>query len=73
MWVADMDFETAPAVTKAIMDRAVQGIYGYTEVSEEWYLAYQNWWQDRHHFPIEKDWLIFCTGVVPAIPVLCEK
>ena len=39
MWVADMDFETAPAVTKAIMDRAVQGIYGYTEVSEEWYLA----------------------------------
>ena len=32
MWVADMDFETAPAVTKAIMDRAAQGIYGYTEV-----------------------------------------
>ena len=73
MWVADMDFETAPAVTKAIMDRAVQGIYGYTEVSEEWYLAYQNWWQDRHHFPIEKDWLIFCTGVVPAISSIVRK
>ena len=73
MWVADMDFETAPAVTKAIMDRAAQGIYGYTEVSEEWYLAYQNWWQDRHHFPIEKDWLIFCTGVVPAISSIVRK
>lgn len=73
LWVADMDFETAPAVTKAIMDRAVQGIYGYTEVSEEWYLAYQNWWQDRHHFPIEKDWLIFCTGVVPAISSIVRK
>ena len=39
MWVADMDFETAPAVRKAIMDRAAQGVYGYTEISEEWYRA----------------------------------
>ena len=73
LWVADMDFETASAVTKAIMDRAAQGIYGYTEVSEEWYQAYQNWWQDRHHFPIEKEWLIFCTGVVPAISSIVRK
>ncbi len=73
MWVADMDFETAPAVTKALTDRATQGIYGYTEVSEEWYQAYQDWWQDRHHFQVEKEWLIFCTGVVPAISSIVRK
>ena len=73
MWVADMDFETAPAVTQALMERAGQGIYGYTEISHEWYRAYQDWWQDRHHFPIEKDWLIFCTGVVPAISSIVRK
>ena len=73
MWVADMDFETAPAVTKAIQDRAAQGIFGYTEISDEWYRAYQNWWQDRHQFAIEKDWLIFCTGVVPAISSIVRK
>lgn len=73
MWVADMDFETAPAVMDAIQKRAQQGCYGYTEVPEEWYHAYCNWWQERHHFAMEKDWLMFCTGVVPAISSIVRK
>ena len=73
MWVADMDFETAPAVKKALIERAQQGVFGYTLIMDDWYEAYQNWWKNRHHFQIEKEWLIFCTGVVPAISSIVRK
>ena len=73
MWVADMDFETAPQITQALIKRAEQGIFGYTLIPDEWYEAYQNWWRSRHQFEIEKDWLIFCTGVVPAISSIVRK
>lgn len=73
MWVADMDFETAPQIRQALIKRAEQGIFGYTLIPDEWYEAYQNWWRSRHQFEIEKDWLIFCTGVVPAISSIVRK
>ena len=73
MWVADMDFCTAPGITEAMIERAKQGVFGYTVVTDEWYQAYQTWWMERHHFEIEKDWLIFCTGVVPAISSIVRK
>ncbi len=73
MWVADMDFQTAPCVQKAIEQRAAHGIFGYNVVTDEWYDAYQSWWETRHHFRIEKDWLIFCTGVVPALSSIVRK
>lgn len=73
MWVADMDFETAPEVMKAIAERAGHGCYGYTEVSDEWYDAYINWWDRRHNFVMKKEWLMFCTGVVPAISSIVRK
>jgi cystathionine beta-lyase len=73
MWVADMDFRTAPEVTEALIRRAEHGIFGYTLITEEWYQAYQNWWRERHQFEIEKEWLLFCTGVVPAISSIVRK
>lgn len=73
MWVADMDFETAPAITEELIRRAEHGIFGYSVVTEDWYAAYQSWWKRRHHLEIEKDWLIFCTGVVPAISSIVRK
>lgn len=73
MWVADMDFYAAPAIRKAIEDRSAHGVFGYTVVTDEWYDAYINWWKRRHHFEIQKDWLIFCTGVVPAISSIVRK
>ena len=73
MWVADMDFETAPSVKAAIQERAVHGIFGYTDIPDAWYQAYIDWWKNRHHFSIEKEWLIFCTGVVPAISSMVRK
>lgn len=73
MWVADMDFRTAPGITESIVKRAKQGVFGYTVLTDEWYQAYQSWWRERHHFAIERDWLIFCTGVVPAISSIVRK
>lgn len=73
MWVADMDFETAPEIQAAIRKRAAHGVFGYSTVPEEWYQAYIGWWKRRHNFQMEKDWLIFCTGVVPAISSMVRK
>ncbi|MBS7008694.1 MalY/PatB family protein [Anaerostipes sp.] len=73
MWVADMDFQTAPEITGMICERAAQGIFGYTIVTDEWYRAYQDWWKNRHQFEISKEWLVFCTGVVPAISSIVRK
>lgn len=73
MWVADMDFKTAPEITEAIIKRAEHGVFGYNIVPDEWYGAYINWWRTRHGFKIEKEWLIFCTGVVPAISSVVRK
>lgn len=73
MWVADMDFETAPAIMEAISKRAQHGCFGYTEILDAWYQAYIDWWKIRHDFTMEKDWLMFCTGVVPAISSIVRK
>lgn len=73
MWVADMDFETAPEIKKAICERAEHGIFGYTDIPKEWFDAYEHWWKNRHNFQIETEWLIFCTGIVPAISSIVRK
>lgn len=73
MWVADMDFETAPEIRAAIRARAEHGIFGYSVVTEDWYEAYIHWWKRRHGFAMEKDWLIFSIGVVPAISSTVRK
>lgn len=67
LWVADMDFDTAPAIKNAILHRAEQGVFGYNVVTDEWYNAICGWWSRRHGIDIPKDELVFCTGVVPAI------
>ena len=73
MWVADMDFEVAPAIKEALRNRVEHGVFGYTITPDEWYDAYISWWQRRHHFTMEKDWLIFSTGVVPIISSVVRK
>ena len=73
MWVADMDFQTAPQIMDAMRKRLEHGVYGYTDVPKEWNDAYINWWRDRHHIQIENDWIMFCTGVIPAISSTVRK
>ena len=67
MWVADMDFEAAPAIKEALEKRVAHGVFGYTVVPETWYEAYQNWWERRHNFRPERESILFCNGVIPAI------
>lgn len=73
MWVADMDFKTAPEIRAALQKRLDHGIFGYEDIPDEWYEAYQKWWERRHSLKIEKEWLIFCTGVIPAISTMVRK
>lgn len=73
MWVADMDFKTAPPIVEAMKNIASNGVYGYTVISDEWYEAYINWWKKRHDFTIEKQWLIFSTGVIPTLSSVVRK
>ena len=67
MWVADMDFEVAPAITKALQERVAQGIFGYTKVPDSYYEAIVGWFKRRHDWTIECDWILYTTGVVPAV------
>ena len=73
MWVADMDFQTAPEIIQALKCKTEHGIFGYSTVPEQWYQAYQIWWKKRHGLELEKESLIFCTGAVPAISTAVRK
>jgi cystathionine beta-lyase len=70
MWVADMDFETAPAVKAAVQRRAEHGIFGYVHVPDTYYDAVTDWFSRRHHWQMQKEWIIYTTGVVPAISAI---
>lgn len=67
LWVADMDFETPDFVRKAVVDRALHPVYGYTFRDEAYYQSIINWMDRRHHWQIEKDWILFSPGVVPGV------
>ena len=67
MWVADMDFRTAPEITNEFIKRLESGIYGYNDIPDSFYDAYINWWDKYHHYKMEKEWIFFSIGVVPTI------
>ena len=67
LWVADMDFPTAPCIQKALADRAAHGIFGYSRPDARYYDAVRNWFRDRHGFPLQDDWIVNSPGVVFAI------
>lgn len=73
MWIADMDFKTAPEITEAIIKRAEHGIFGYTDVPARWKNAVISWYKKRHSLEINYDRLMFSTGVVAAISSLVRK
>lgn len=73
MWVADMDFAAAPCIRRALEARVAHGVFGYNIIPDAWADAYINWWQRRHGFTMQRDWLVFCTGVVPALSSAVRK
>ena len=73
MWVADMDFKTAPEIIEAVNKRAAHGVFGYSIIPESWNEAVAGWWSRRHNWDIDKDWLVFCTGVIPSVSSIVRK
>lgn len=72
MWVADMDFKTAPAIQEAVRKRAAQGIFGYTHVPDSYFESSVNWWQRRRGWHTERDWYIPVDGIVPGMSIVIE-
>lgn len=72
MWVADMDFRVAPCITDAIMRRAEQGIFGYTYVPAGYYDSVVKWFGKRHNWKMNPEWIIYTSGVVPAISAIVK-
>jgi cystathionine beta-lyase len=72
MWVADMDFETAPCIIQALQQRMQHGCFGYTFVPESFYDATIQWFQHRHHWSIDRKSFIYTSGVVPAISAIIK-
>ena len=69
LWVADMDFKAAPAILEAVRKRAEHGVFGYTVVEDDYYVAVINWFRRRHHWTIRREEILYTTGVVPAMSV----
>lgn len=72
MWVADMDFRTAPPVIEALARRVQHGIFGYTYVPDAFYNATVNWFSSKHNWTINPDSIIYTSGVVPAISAIIK-
>lgn len=67
LWVADMDFPTAPAILDALHAKVNHGIFGYSVPNEKFYEAVKNWQKTEHNFEIERKWIVTTPGVVFAI------
>ena len=68
LWVADMDFPTAPCVTEALHRAVDHGIFGYTDVDagdpeNDYVWAIRSWYRERFHYEVQPDWLVCTPGV----------
>lgn len=72
LWVADMDFATAPAIIDALHRRVDMGAFGYTLVGEDYYRAVKDWFSRRHGWAIERDSIMYTSGVVPALSAIIK-
>lgn len=67
LWVADMDFASAPEIVDALRSRLAHAVFGYTVPFDEVVEAVVHYLADRHAYPIEPDWLVWMPGLVPAL------
>jgi cystathionine beta-lyase len=67
LWVADTDFAVPAAVQRALAERAAHPIFGYTVHPESLHDSLIRWLETRHEWKVERDWIVFCPGVVPSL------
>lgn len=73
MWVADMDFRTAPAISETLAERVGNGTFGYTDVPREWNEAVADWSLRQYGVTVDSEHVVFTTGVIPAISSLVRS
>ncbi len=73
MWVADMDFPTAPCVVRALADRVAHGVYGYEHVPESYYESVSRWFESRHGWHIGEEEILPATGLLPALVAILHR
>lgn len=66
-WVADMDFRSPPAVIDALVERCKHGVFGYTNIKEDYFNAVYKWYKNRFGYEVKREWLIVSPGIVFAI------
>lgn len=67
LWVADMDFETSSYVEDALVERAKEGIFGYSEVQTPYFEIVRDWMKKHHDWDVQEKWLIKTPGIVMAL------
>lgn len=72
MWVADMDFKTAPCVRQALARLVDEGVFGYNIPPEGYYTAFADWQWERHGYAVDRKWLRFTPGVVTGLNLLVQ-
>lgn len=73
MSIADMDFKTAPEIILAIKEKIKLGAFGYEELGKDYFNSVSNWYELEHGAKAEPNWIIFATGVVPAISSIVRR
>ncbi len=69
MWVADMDFKTPDFIVAALQKRLDHNIYGYSFRPHKYYQSIIDWLASRHNWSIQKEWICFSPGIVPALNI----
>jgi len=67
MWVADTDFKAPKEVIESIKKRAEHGVFGYTYRGSSFKESVINWLKRRHNWEVDKEWITFSPGIVPAL------
>ncbi len=67
LWVADMDLAVPDCVTRALQERISHPVFGYTLYPESIYESIIDWFQRRHQWNIERDWILMAPGIVPSL------
>lgn len=72
LWVADMDFKSPPAITRALMKRVEHGVFGYTVQSEDYFNSIINWLNKRYNWIVSKEDINYLPGVVKGFSIAIE-
>ena len=72
LWVADMDFASAPEIVTALQRRVSHGIFGYTLPGDGVNTSVVNYLQQQHGYVVDPRWIVWTPSVVPALNLFCR-